>query len=90
MAQCCPSVTAAGYICSYAVMAIQMKMARHAVTVMVIINRFVEILLFIFRVVQTGFLTRYAKYIFASSLGLYYGLLILFLTNTPSGCEELF
>jgi hypothetical protein len=36
-----------------------------------------EILLFTFRVVQTGFLTRYAKYIFASSLGLYYGLLIL-------------
>lgn len=40
-----------------------------------------DILLFIFRVVQTGFLTRYAKYTFASSLGLYYGLLILFLTN---------
>jgi hypothetical protein len=33
-----------------------------------------DIVLFIFRVVQTGFLTRYAKYIFASSLGLYYGL----------------
>ena len=40
-----------------------------------------DIVLFIFRVVQTGFLTRYARYIFASSLGLYYGLLILFLTN---------
>ena len=40
-----------------------------------------DILLFIFRVVQTGFVTRYAKYTFVSSLGLYYGLLILFLTN---------
>ena len=40
-----------------------------------------DIVLLIFRVVQTGFLTQYVRYIFASSLGLYYGLLILFLTN---------
>ncbi|CAG2218600.1 unnamed protein product [Mytilus edulis] len=40
-----------------------------------------DCLLFIFRFVQTGFLTQFSRRSFVNNLGSYYGLLILFLAN---------